>query len=63
MGNDVGDDGVPEFTRGELSLAVALLVAGKAGRPDPDTPEPVQHVSGGRRVQQRLEDGTADPHR
>ena len=33
-GDDVGDDGVPEFTRVELSLAVAQLAAGKT--PDPD---------------------------
>ena len=33
-GGGVGDDEVPGFTRGELSLAVAQLVAGKAPGPD-----------------------------
>ena len=33
-GGDVGDYEVPKFTRGELSLAVAQLAAGKASGPD-----------------------------
>ena len=33
-GDGIGDDEVPGFTRGELSLAVAQLAAGKAPGPD-----------------------------